>query len=498
MEVDIIVLPKDGSKQKLQMGMKQAVKNVFKKLYNNLQDENFEFDLNEECVNVKYQLSTKNANMVFVKFECEYTPAKSARVLDCCINKLIQGEHRKDWNIVITYDEVSQLYCCKLMPLFGIFERRTRELVYITVIKIFGVGWYEKSFSESLQNTLKGKGNKTKLVEGALNELTYEQLKEYLFVPFSSQNLSEVLESELAKEHIQSLSKEEMTSIIDKCRSVSLWDRFFGQYKKFQNFKEKIEELQPYRNTVMHHKRITQQEYEKVRKSLKAVNKLLVDAINVLEEDIYTETHLVDVVSALGNVISNILGDYVPKWVESMKSALASFGRVVIEAAMPQINIPDIMPQLTLGAELSQHFQSVYNVPQISSSAMAAAKALYHSSGMKMASEMVAQASRLPTMPEITGINNIMVTTDALNIPAARMASEMAAQANSIKAMCKIPAIESMTATADTLNSYGKLFSDEMEETYSRISGDLEAARLIENAEEKKKVNLDVPTDEKP
>ena len=55
-----------------------------------------------------------------------------------------------------------------------------------------------------------------------------------------------------------------------------------------------------------------------------------------------------------------------------------------------------------------------------------------------------------------------------------------------------------MTATADTLNSYGKLFSDEMEETYSRISGDLEAARLIENTEEKKKVNSDVPTDEKP
>ena len=238
MEVDIIVLPKDGSKQKLQMGMKQAVKNVFKKLYNNLQDENFEFDLNEECVTVKYQLSTKNANMVFVKFECEYTPAKSARVLDCCINKLIQGEHRKDWNIVITYDEVSQLYCCKLMPLFGIFERRTRELVYITVIKIFGVGWYEKSFSESLQNTLKGKGNKTKLVEGALNELTYEQLKEYLFVPFSSQNLSEVLESELAKEHIQSLSKEEVTSInfeVFPCGTGSL-----GNIKNFKISKKKL------------------------------------------------------------------------------------------------------------------------------------------------------------------------------------------------------------------------------------------------------------------
>lgn len=123
-----------------------------------------------------------------------------------------------------------------------------------------------------------------------------------------------------------------------------LWDRFFGKYKKFQNFKERIDELQTYRNTIMHHKRITQWEYENVRKSLKSINKLLVDAINVLEEDIYTETRLADVVSAFGNMISGILGNYVPKWVENMKSALASFGRALIEAAMPQINIPDIMP----------------------------------------------------------------------------------------------------------------------------------------------------------
>lgn len=498
MEVDIIILPKDGGKQELQLGMKQAIKKVFMKLYENVQDECFQFDLDGESVSIKYQLSSKNANMVFIKFECEYTPAKSARVLDCCINKLIQGEHRKDWNIVITYDEVSQLYCCKLMPLFGTFERRTRELVYITVIKIFGVEWYEKSFSESLQNTLKGKGNKTKLVEGALNELTYEQLKEYLFVPFSSQNLSEVLDNELAKEHMESLSKEDMVNIIDRCRSVSLWDRFFGNYKKFQNFKEKIDELQPYRNTVMHHKRITQREYENVRKSLKSVNKLLVDAISVLEENMYTETRLVDVVSALGNMLSNILGDSIPNWIEKMKPALASFGKVLIEAAMPKINIPEIMPSLSLGTELAQRFENIYNVPQIDVSAIEATKALYNSSGMKMASEMAVQASRLKTMCEISGINSIMAATDALNNPAARIASEMAAQANSIKAMYETPAIESITATADTLNSYGKLFSNEMEESYSRISEDLEAVRLIENDEEKMEVDSDVPTDEKP
>ncbi len=105
--------------------------------------------------------------------------------------------------------------------------------------------------------------------------MTYEQLKEYLFIPFSSQNLSEVLESELAKENMESLSNEEIASIIGKCRSVSLRDRFFGKYKKFQNFKERINELQYYRNVVMHNKRITQQEYEKVGKPLKSINKFL-------------------------------------------------------------------------------------------------------------------------------------------------------------------------------------------------------------------------------
>lgn len=504
MEVDVIILPKEGSKYKLQLGMKQTIRNVFKKIYSDVKDESFQFDLDGEYVEIKYQLSSKNANMLFAKFECKYTPVKSAKVLDCCINKLIRGEHRKDWNIVITYDEVSQLYCCKLMPLFGTFERRTRELVYITIIKIFGVDWYEKSFSESLQNTLKSKRNKTELVEGALNELTYEQLKEYLFVPFSNQNLAEVLEGELAKNRIESLSKKEIASIIDKCRSVSLWDKFFGEYKKFQNFKEKIDELQLYRNTVMHHKRITQQKYAEVRKSLKAVNKLLVDAINVLEEHLYTETRLVDVVSALGNLISNILGGNVPKWGEMVNSALASLGSAAIEAAMPRINISDIMPQLTLGTELTRRFQNVYNVPQISSAiesanalynspAIEAANALYNRTEIRMANEMAEWASRLETMCKIPGIRNARVASDALNTPTARMANKLAAQVSSIKTTSQMPVMESITATADLLNSSEKSFSTATED---KISEDLEPVQLIENDEEKMEVDLDVSADE--
>lgn len=303
--------------------------------------------------------------MIFLKLSCNETPAKAAKYLDSVTNRLIQGEHRKTWNIVISYDEVSQLYCCKLMPLFGIFERRIRELVYITIIKIFGVEWYDNSFSKSSQDAMKGKGNKTKMVESALNELTYEQLKEYLFTPFCGKNISEMLEQELSMAGVEKLSKEEIISLVNQCRSESLWNRFFSEYKQFKNIKEKIDELQPYRNMVMHNKRMTQNEYERVRKSLKSINKLLVEAINVLEEDIYTETKLLDVVSAFGNMLVKVLGESIPRWIEKMKPALSTLGELVIKSAVPKIDVSSVIPSLEIGNAMSAQMEQIRKQYQV-------------------------------------------------------------------------------------------------------------------------------------
>lgn len=139
MELDIIILPKSGNESQTQLELKQKLVRVLEKIYDDVQKEILQITINSEKVNVNYRISTKSDNMLFVKLWCKYTPAKEAEILDNAVNRLIRGEHRKDWNIVITYDEVSQLYCCKLMPLFGVFERRTRELVYTTIIKIFGI-----------------------------------------------------------------------------------------------------------------------------------------------------------------------------------------------------------------------------------------------------------------------------------------------------------------------------------------------------------------------
>ena len=371
--------------------------------------------------------------------------------MDNAVNRLIRGEHRKDWNIVITYDEVSQLYCCKLMPLFGVFERRTRELVYTTIIKIFGIQWYEKSFSENLQNTLKGKGNnKTQLIEGALNELTYEQLKEYLFVPYSNYNFEDMLEKEFAKENMDKLSKEEITDIIEKCRKVSLWDRFFGEYEQFKDFENKIEQLQPHRNTVMHNKRMTKDEYEKVRKSLKAINKLLIEAISMIEDEMYTDTKLIDVVSAFGNMCAKILGSSIVDWAEKMKPALASLGRIVIESAMPKINIPAVMPDLNLGADLAKRFEQVYKMPalnvsniqniqgafaSINSENIDTLKSIYDNAALNWSNQIAEQVNRLSsvynmpafTSPSFQDLNKI---SDEYNRIAADFDAEVKAESS--------------------------------------------------------------------
>ena len=171
----------------------------------------------------------------------------------------------------------------------------------------------------------------------------------------------------------------------------------------------------------MHNKRMTKDEYEKVRKSLKSINKLLSEAISMIEDEIYTDTKLIDVVSALGNICSKILGNSVSNWVEKVKPTLASLGKIVIEAAMPQINIPAIMPELNLGTELAKRFEEVYRVPQldvsrlqgiqgvvssIDSVNMGALKAVYNNAGLNLTSQIVEQANKLNAVCNMSAFNS--------------------------------------------------------------------------------------------
>jgi len=360
MEADFIILPKENGKNICKLSMKQRLEDAFSLLYEEVQENTFQVNIGKSTENIEFKISLKS-NMLFVKFFSDSSSQKTATVMDSAVNSLIQGEHRKDWNIIISYDEVSQYYCCKLMPFFGKFERRTREFVYLTIVKIFGVEWYEQSFEKNLKDDLKRKGkkvNKITLIEGALNELTYEQLNQYLFKPFSKQPMAEVIKNQFSEENIKELNKEEIISIIDNCRMVSLWDRFFLKYKQFSDFHEQIETLRPMRNKVMHNKRLKKEEYEQTKKKLNFLNKKLEEAITIIEDDLYTEINLTNVVSAFGKLLSSILGPSLETWTEQMSSALASFGKLAIEAATPQMKFSEILPELDFGVALTNQTTS--------------------------------------------------------------------------------------------------------------------------------------------
>ena len=184
--------------------------------------------------------------------------------------------------------------------------------------------------------------------------------------------------------------------------------------------KTKIEQLQPHRNTVMHNKRMTKDEYEKVRKSLKAINKLLIEAISMIEDEMYTDTKLIDVVSAFGNMCAKILGSSIVDWAEKMKPALASLGRIVIESAMPKINIPAVMPDLNLGADLVKRFEQVYKMPalnvsniqniqgafaSINNENIDTLKSIYDNAALNWSNQIAEQVNRLSSvynMPDFT------------------------------------------------------------------------------------------------
>lgn len=90
---------------------------------------------------------------------------------------------------------------------------------------------------------------------------------------------------------------------------------------------------------------------------------------------------------------------------------------------------------------MSQHFQSVYNVPQIDISAIEVAQALYSSPGIKTASEMTVQANRMNAMCAMPAIKSITAATNAINFRSDEF-SDCADEINSVEGDEELPSTD--------------------------------------------------------
>lgn len=306
MEIDFMILWKSKVSDKTDLLSK--IKDMLKQLFTEVKSDYIIFtDKDSNIFEIPYKCSKHN-NEVYLKIECDYSEAKAAKILSTIRDNITQGKHRADYSIICTYDEASLSYCCRLMKPFGIFERRLRELMYLITIKAFGIDWIEKSFPEEMICAIKDR-KKGKITEAAFEMLDYKEIINYLFKERRFEYTAEyVIDEELTEEKLNALSKEEIINIISKARNDTLWNKLFSKNKNIGCITEEdIEELRKYRNDVMHHHTLKENDFKKMQKAVNNINKKLKLAINEIEVKIYTEIECGTIFSIAENLIAGLL-----------------------------------------------------------------------------------------------------------------------------------------------------------------------------------------------
>ena len=202
--------------------------------------------------------------------------AKCAELLDIVNTKLTECPNiRKEYNIVITYNEMSGYYSKKIYPSFYTFESKLRCLVYKILIKTFGRTWIEQAMPENIRNEIKGKlkgsegsDSDGRLIEKALDEMTYYELDAFLFSENRGTDAEEFLHSVETKENLDALTKEQIIELITSNQKKSIWDKFFKDKVQMDDLRDNLEELRQERNKVAHCKKFTKADYEKNEKLL--------------------------------------------------------------------------------------------------------------------------------------------------------------------------------------------------------------------------------------
>lgn len=139
------------------------------------------------------------------------------------------------------------------------------------------------------------------------------------------------------------MDKEALVDALNKCRvERSLWDRFFSQYKEFDDFKARIDELQKTRNSVMHHKQMSKVQFDDYKKKLRSINAKLDRAIEILEDEIYSETKISDITGAMLKLAKYTMSDLV----SGVNLALAEFSRLAVSAVLPKNNTSELVANI--------------------------------------------------------------------------------------------------------------------------------------------------------
>lgn len=336
---------KDGDKEDSSL----TIREMFKLLFINVTKDSFNLKIDNNIYKVQYKNSNRrNGNTYYLSLLVEGTQFQCAGILNEVNSLLTKGAHRKNYNIILSFDGVSLYYCNKIYPKFNLFERKMRELIFNILVKAFGIDWYDATISSELKAELAAKGLKqSDLIERALYEMTISQLEIYLFTPYREVDFDTIIDEELSQYIINQKTKEEIVKILDKCRAKCLWDRFFENRIQIHNLQSNLEEIRLYRNSVAHSKYFYKKDFDNCNRLLIKLLNQIDRAIKDIELRTFSKIDIGESLSVFSETIAliyqGISGNLIPAMKEFSK-VLAKYSKINIPKI--QFDFPKIDPQL--------------------------------------------------------------------------------------------------------------------------------------------------------
>ena len=237
------------------------------------------------------------------------------------------------YHLIVANDELSEYYCNRAYPKYQKFERQLRHLIFKVVTKAYGNLWAEETINKDLKKKLKeeiktrsGGRKEDLLIEQALHEMSMGQLIDFLFYGEAEILMEDYIDEYYPSSKLESLSKEELISLIEKFRKKSVWNLFLSKNFDIDEPRKKLNFLRQGRNKVAHCKKFYSDDYYK---STEYINTFLPQIDMAIEnENIVEPIFARNVVLGLGDYAMDIvkIGELVGQIVSPALKTLAEIG----------------------------------------------------------------------------------------------------------------------------------------------------------------------------
>lgn len=186
--------------------------------------------------------------------------------------------------VTILLDETSSYFSNLSYPLINEIENLMRKLIIKFMFMNIGINWLSVAAPKGWLESIKKKKDKNQddkyIIQESLFEVDFIKLKDYLFNPYSNNDISKLFKIiEKAKQPLDLDLK-----ILKEYIPRSNWDRYFSKYVKIDKLDEKWDQLYKLRNLIAHNRNLSKGDYDDIKRLTGDIKKSLMLAISKLDK----------------------------------------------------------------------------------------------------------------------------------------------------------------------------------------------------------------------